>query len=118
MIGERSAANLLVLVAGLLIWSSAFVSLYALLSVGCAFGWDTRVIGPVSVQRAVLLAVWLMHLAALAGLVFWMWRRMRRTDRNEETAGFFSRVGLAAAVVSLAVTLVNYAPILGLSACL
>lgn len=118
MIGNRSAANLLVLVAGLVIWSSAFVSLYALLSVGCAFGWEARSIGPVSVQRAVLLAVWLGHLAVLALLVAWVWRRACRAKGDEEMAGFFARTALGAAGVSVAVTLVNYAPIIGLSACL
>ncbi|RIY01859.1 hypothetical protein D3218_05890 [Aureimonas flava] len=115
---ERSAANLLLLVAGLVIWSSAFVSLYALLSVGCAFGWEARSVGPVSVQRAVLLGVWLLHLAALAALVGWTWRRARRAAPSDPLAGFFARTALACAVVSVAVTLVNYAPILGLSACL
>lgn len=118
MIGHRSAANLLLLVSGLVIWSSAFVSLYALLSVGCAFGWEDRSVGPVSLQRAVLLAVWLAHLAAVGLLVAWTRRRMRRADADDELSGFFARTALAAALVSVAVTVVNYAPILGLSACL
>lgn len=118
MIGERSGANLLLLVAGLVVWSSAFVSLYALLSIGCAFGWEDRSFGPVSVQRAVLLGVWFAHLAALGLLVTWVWRRKRRMGNGDETAGFFARAALAATVVSVAVTLINYAPIIGLSTCL
>ncbi|WP_416355118.1 hypothetical protein ACLNGM_12175 [Aureimonas phyllosphaerae] len=118
MIGDRSAANLIVLVAGLVVWSSAFVALYALLSIGCAFGWEDRDIGPISLQRAVLIGVWLLHLAILAGLVRWTWRRTQRAPADEEMSRFFARTALAATVVSVAVTIVNYAPILGLSACL
>lgn len=118
MIGERSAANLWILIAGLVIWSSAFVSLYALLSVGCAFGWESRAVGPISLQRAVLLGVWLAHLALLILLVGWTRRRARMVGPDDETARFFARTSLGAAIVSVAVTLINYAPILGLSTCL
>ncbi|WP_279483461.1 hypothetical protein [Aureimonas sp. SK2] len=118
MIRERSAANLLILVAGLVIWSSAFVALYALLSIGCAFGWEDRGFGPVSLQRAVLVGAWLAHLVLLGLLVAWTSRRAKRAKGDDEIARFFARTALAAAVVAVAVTLVNYAPILVLSMCL
>ncbi len=123
MIGERSAANLLMLVAGLVIWSSAFVSLYALLSIGCAFGWEAQAFGPMSALRAALLALWLAHLAALALLVGWTRRRAQRAKAHGDGTGedverFFARTAWAATLVSVAVTLVNYAPIMGLSVCL
>ncbi len=118
MIGQRSAANLLLLTAGLVIWSSAFVALYAALSVGCAFGWEAVRIGPFSLQRLVLVGLWLVHLGLVAGLVLWMWKRARRSPDGDGLAGFLGRTSLWAGLVALAVTLVNYAPILGLSACL
>ncbi|WAJ28005.1 hypothetical protein [Antarcticirhabdus aurantiaca] len=118
MIGQRSAANLLLLTAGLVIWSSAFVTLYAALSIGCAFGWEAVQVGPVSLQRLVLVGLWLAHLALIAGLVLWMRGRARRASAGDGLAGFFGRTSLWASLVALAATLVNYAPILGLSACL
>ena len=60
--------SLILLVAGFVIWSSAFVALYGALSVGCAFGWDAVLFGPVSALRALLIALWLLHLAMLAML--------------------------------------------------
>lgn len=117
MIGARSGANLLLIMAGLLVWSSAFIALYAALSVGCAFGWDTRTIGPVDLQRAVLVAVWLLHLGLIGALLLFARRRVRNAE-PDENARFLTRAALAATIVAAAVTLVNYAPILGLSTCL
>ncbi len=116
MIAERSAANLLLLCAGLVVWSSAFVTLYAALSIGCAFGWEETRLGPVSLQRGVLIGLWLAHLAALALLLLWTWRRSRRA--GEDLSAFFARTALWATIVSIGVTVVNHAPILGLSTCL
>ena len=49
--------KLLLLVAGFLLWSSAFVVLYGLQGLGCRLGWDeAALLGPVSLNRAVLLA--------------------------------------------------------------
>lgn len=116
MIASRSAANLLLLCASLVIWSSAFISLYAALSIGCAFGWEGVAFGPVSLQRGVLVGLWLLHLGLVVALVFWM--RRRQAAFKDELGGFFARTALWASLVSVAVTVVNYAPILGLSACL
>jgi hypothetical protein len=54
---------------GFLVWSSCFVALYALSAVGCEWGWAAVGAGPVTVHRAVLLAVWILHLAAFAPLL-------------------------------------------------
>lgn len=116
MIGQRSALQLLGLCAGLVVWTSAFVTLYAALSVGCAFGWEDRSFGPVSLQRGVLLAIWIAHLVAVAAILLWSRRRAANADTGLD--GFFAQTVLWASVVALAVTVVNYAPILGLSACL
>ena len=124
MIGQRSALQLLGLCAGLVVWTSAFVTLYAALSVGCAFGWEDRAFGPVSLQRGVLLAIWIAHLVAVAAILLWSRRRAAGIDRGQDGGsgagldGFFAQTVLWASVVALAVTVVNYAPILGLSACL
>lgn len=114
--------SLFLLPLGLVIWSSAFVGLYGLLSIGCAFGWDTMALGPASLLRWLLVALWLAHLGAI-GALFLVCRRLVRGAGGRDPGAreidvFLSRAALAATVVSLAVTIVNYAPILGLTICL
>ena len=62
----RAGACLAHLGGGFLLWSSCFVALYALLSLGCEAGWGNWL-------RPVLLAAWVVHLAAIAGLLAWQW---------------------------------------------
>lgn len=111
-----SGLDILLLCAGLTVWASAFVSLYALLSLGCAYGWEDRMLGPVSVQRAALVANWAVHLALNAALVVWSRRRARGSE-GDPTA-FLARAAVIANVVALVATFVNYAPVLPLSTCL
>lgn len=59
-----SGLNLLWLVAGFTVWSSGFVLLYGVHAIGCRAGWPGVELGPLTVQRAVLLAIWAVHLAA------------------------------------------------------
>lgn len=107
--------SLILLVAGFVIWSSAFVVLYGALSVGCAFGWDAAPFGPVSALRAVLIALWLAHLAAL-GALWWLCRA--RARRAGESDAFLGWAALHATWAAVVVTIVNYGPILGLTLCL
>ncbi|KTR03840.1 hypothetical protein NS365_16855 [Aureimonas ureilytica] len=107
--------SLILLVAGFVIWSSAFVVLYGALSVGCAFGWDTASLGPVSALRAVLIALWLAHLAAL-GALWWLCRM--RAQKAGEADAFLGWAALHATWAAVVVTIVNYGPILGLTLCL
>lgn len=111
-------AGLLPLFAGLVLWSSAFVLLYAALSIGCAFGWEQQAFGPLTLQRFVLLVLWLAHLAALLALLAWTRRHARRVAPGDRTGAFLARCALHATVVALVATVVNYAPVLTLSACL
>lgn len=57
--------------AGLLVWASSFVLLYAALSLGCEAGWHTRRLAGANLLTGVLALVWLAHLLALAAL--WRW---------------------------------------------
>lgn len=109
--------SLLLLIAGFVIWSSAFVALYAGLSVGCAFGWDAVRLGPVSGLRALLVVLWLAHLLALGGL-FVLCRKRAQAAGGAEPDGFLAFAALHAGVAAVVVTLINYAPILGLTLCL
>ncbi|MGP9822811.1 hypothetical protein ACTZWW_22520 [Salinarimonas sp. NSM] len=61
-------AGLIGLVAGFLVWSSAFLVLYGLHALGCAWGWEARAVGPTSALRLVLVLAWALHVALLAAL--------------------------------------------------
>jgi len=113
---RQGAPPLLLLCAGLCVWGSAFLWLYAALSVGCAFGWDGMRLGPLSLQRGVLLGIWVLHVLALLGIIVWCRRHARRVGRRPD--GLLARAALYASVVALVATLVNYAPVLALSTCL
>ena len=119
MIRGESALNLLLMIAGFIVWSSAFVLIYAALSVGCEFGWEEIAIGPVSLQRAVLVCLWLLHLALIALLLVVALRRFQAKGGGDPAmASFFRRSVLATAIVAGAITVFNYAPAAVLSTCL
>ncbi|NLD67997.1 MAG: hypothetical protein GX644_04185 [Limnobacter sp.] len=70
------------MVAGLVLWAVAFTVLYSLHGVGCERGWaETQLLG-LSLHRAVLLAVWILGMAAGLALALAVdWRRERMTER-------------------------------------
>jgi hypothetical protein len=121
MTGRSTGTVLLLLIAGMMIWGSAFLMLYAFLSVGCELGWATAALGPISLLRVILIGVWLFHLALIAGLLLWTYRRKQAVESGAEGAEvdtFFAGNVLVATIVAAVATVINYAPILGLSLCL
>lgn len=102
----RPAASLAHVTGGFLLWSSCFVALYALLSLGCEAGWG-------GLLRAVLLATWAAHLAAIAALGAFQWRALRR-DR----ASLLRVLALAASVAALFATAWIGWPVLALPPCI
>ena len=100
----------LMLGAGFTVWASAFVALYAMLSVGCRFGWDEVVLfGNVSLQRAQLVAIFLVAVAAGAALALALRRRAGWS--------FLWRAAYGAALAALAASVLSFAAVFGLSAC-
>jgi hypothetical protein len=69
MTAPHPPGALLLLCAGLFIWSAAFISLYAALSPSCAFGWENLPFSPLSLRREVLVGLCLAHPAALLMLL-------------------------------------------------
>lgn len=121
MTGRSTGTVLLMLVAGMMIWGSAFLMLYAGLSLGCELGWAQAAFGPISLLRVLLIAVWLFHLALIAGLLLWTYRRKQAAENDPDGAevdNFFAGNVLVATIVAAVATVINYAPILGLSLCL
>ncbi|HEX2525430.1 MAG TPA: hypothetical protein VHL31_03885 [Geminicoccus sp.] len=112
-------AVLLAIVAGWTAWSIVFVALYATLSVGCELGWQDRSIGPVSVQRLVLLLLWLTSVALLAWLSWTVWTRLRCDHGREQSLPQFTGgLIVAGSTVACAATFWMGLPILGTSTCL
>lgn len=120
-------ARLLALAAGFLLWHLALVLLYALFSIGCEAGWHRVQAGPLDLQRLVLLAVWLVHLAAIALFLRLAWRRRRR-DRQAGGDGcdgdaiegdrFLGRLAVGLTAWALLSAIGLGLPLLGTTACL
>ena len=110
----RTVADFWWLGAGFLAWSAKFALLYALLSFGCAFGWEQTPVGPFSLQRVLLVGTWLLCIL-VAGLLVWLsWRALKAAGRHD----FPRLTGFALGVTALAVTVANFAPVTVLSSCL
>lgn len=108
--------RLLLPALGFLVWASAFVLLYAMLSVGCRFGWDgIDLVGGLTVQRGQLILILLAHLGLGVALVIHM-RRCLNAE-FDRPAAFLGRIGYWAAIAALASSLLTYAAVFGLSAC-
>ena len=101
--------GLLMLGAGFAIWASAFVALYAMLTVGCRFGWhEISLADGITLQRAQLIAILFVHLAAGAALVVIL----------RDGATFLARTAYLAALAAWASTLFSFIAILVLSPCI
>lgn len=108
------ARHTLWLLAGFVAWSAAFVGLYALLSIGCAYGLDEIEFGAgLDVLRALLLAGFVASLALVA-VIAWatrVWQENGRIGRFVASTSWFLSV---AAVGS---SLVTYLPVAFLTQC-
>ena len=117
MTGRTSPLMLLAIVAGFIIWSSAFTLLYAALSFGCTLGWQSVDVGPVSLNRLVLILVWAGHLAALGLLLQWCLRTRRDNASRSQPARFMATAALASTFCALFATLWTGLPITAVSTC-
>lgn len=108
--------GLLGLVAGFLVWSSAFLVLYGLHALGCAWGWDARPAGPASLLRLVLLAAWALHVALVAALAL-LARRLARAPGEPGGAPLVGRATLALSLAALVATVWTGIPVLAYPLC-
>jgi hypothetical protein len=112
-------AMLLLLIAGFAIWGSAFMALYGVLSVGCLLGWEQIGLGPASLQRFVLLLIWIVHIVAIGLLLWWTARRLTAQHIDEPNpANFLIWAGWGSMVSALGATIWTGLPILLASSCL
>lgn len=103
---------LLAAAGGLFGWAAAFSSVYGLHGLGCAMGWEHIDLGPLSLQRTVLVVSWLAWLALLA---LWVWR-VRSWRRHADLASpttatpLLLRLAEMSAWTGLLATLVSLLP--------
>ncbi|MFC0240772.1 hypothetical protein [Rhodopseudomonas telluris] len=107
-------SSLLLIAAGFIIWALAFTLLYGGLSVGCAFGWQSKMIAGGNLLRVVLLAIWSVHLAALIGLLIYC----VRLPRGDATPAFTRKVAIGSTAAALVATVWIGVAIPALSQCL
>jgi hypothetical protein len=95
---------------GLLLWASSFVTLYALLSLGCEAGWHARAAWASNHLTLALTLAWAVHLLALGALLAWMvWRWPGR--------GVLPLLGRTLTIVALLATVWTGWPVLVLPPC-
>lgn len=114
-----SPRALLLTLAGFIVWGSAVLALYGLLSLGCRLGWESVAFGATTVQRIVLTGAFAVHLLALAGLTWWTYRRWRTEDDAATSGGrfFVISVSFYASAAALGATIFNFAAIFWLTPC-
>lgn len=104
---------LLLIPLGFIIWSIAFVTLYAVNAIGCAFGWD------IGVQRAVLIALTLGFLALSTLASFRIWRFWTGRARHQPApASSLAQIGTYTALSALIASLGTFVPGLAVSLCI
>lgn len=105
--------DLLGLVAGFAIWSSAFVVLYAVHGGAC--GASSAGDAPAAWLRSALIAIFALHLAAHAALIWWFTHRL---DAHGAAPGRFLRAtSLILAIAAMLATVWTSSPVLFLRLC-
>jgi len=104
-------------IAGFVIWSVAFVTIYGLHGIGCAYGWDAVTVGPTNLQRLVQVFLWLAFLPPLLALALWL-RRLREQFAGDASRRWLTLVGETLAWSGLAATIITFAPTATTSVCI
>lgn len=101
---QANQRALVMLVAGFVVWSAAFVGLYALQALGCAYNWPFH--------RTILIAAYVVSLLPLAWLAF------RQPVEREEPAHMLSTAALWANRAALGAGVLVYLPVAFASTCI
>ncbi|AEQ51741.1 hypothetical protein KKY_1726 [Pelagibacterium halotolerans B2] len=104
--------HMLVLIMGFGLWSAAFVALYAVNAIGCAFAW------PTVVQRWVMIGLAVICSAALLGVAGWSIVHWRRAAHAARPVPSLARIGTFTSVAALAATIFVSAPSFFVSMCM
>ncbi|GEM_PF-821497 len=102
---RQDVRALVLLIAGFTLWSLAFVLLYALQALGCAYDWS-------DIHRPVLIAAYLVSLAPL------VWLSLKRQYETGEPQTSLSVAALWANRAALAAGVLVYLPVTFATACI
>jgi hypothetical protein len=104
----RNSLPMAMLLAGFVLWSIAFVVLYGAQATGCRLGWQTiEIVGPVTLQRMVLVALFL-GAVALHVLLYLLLRRASAPEGDSthafsrDAGGLLAAAALGAALLTVA----------------
>lgn len=112
------ALDLPLLGAGFVVWSVGFVAVYGVLSLGCEAGWDTvPLLGPVTLQRAILVGLSLATAAATAGVTLLLARRRTAAGDESGPTSFLRVIAFHASVAATASVFVTFSGVAVLSSC-
>ncbi|MFN4087604.1 MAG: hypothetical protein ACK4QW_00990 [Alphaproteobacteria bacterium] len=100
---------------GLIVWSSCFLLLYVVLSLGCEAGMGEDTVWSRDVLALVLTVLWGLHLVVL-GVAVWLLRGARARPMDEN-ARFLLRLTCLLMLVGAAGTIWIGAPVLALPPC-
>ena len=113
--------RILLLLVGFVWWSIAFVTLYAVQSIGCGWGWHLEdSFGGLSFLRTLLIGLFVAFcLGGIAITLGFLGLRRRRSDDAEiaEPVRFLESSGAFAAYAAAVAILLTFAPILYASPC-
>lgn len=104
-------------IAGFVIWSVAFVTIYGLHGIGCAYGWDMVTVGPTNLQRLVQVCLWLVFLLPLLALALWF-RQRRQRSVGDASRRWMVLLGETIAWAGLAATIITFASTVTASVCI
>ena len=103
MTGSRNQAFVF-MALGFTIWASAFAILYAVQGTGCELGWHRRSVGPLSVLRWLLIALWAVHMLVLAWLFLICRRALALVPARATPNLFLWRAAAALTVAAMIAT--------------
>ena len=118
MIALKQPATTLLIAAGFIIWSIAFIALYGGNAVGCRLGWyEIELAGGITLQRLMLVGLYALSLAAILLFSLWIHRRYRSAGRTSKATDFIHRVARDGGVAAVAATLFCFTLVFWLSPC-
>ena len=104
--------TMLIIVLGFTFWSAAFVGLYAINAIGCAFLW------PEESQRMVMIGLTVASSAVALAIAVWSILYWMRAKGRQQPVPSIARIGVFGSTAALAATVFTFAPSFFVSMCI
>ncbi|WP_421950157.1 hypothetical protein [Pelagibacterium sp.] len=103
--------SILVIVIGFALWGAAFVTLYAVNAIGCAFGW------PPALQRGVIVGLAVAASGTMIAVTVWSAGHWRKAANAGRPAPSLARIGALGSAAALGATIFVFVPSVFVSMC-